>query len=196
MKNENSKALQMQEKLNKNIAAHRNTKPTLELYQSYMDDLKKVNEQRITEGLERLTLPNITKNYIELLLRFTFDKDRINRQGNMLYETFFSIGRYYFDDVLCKNGFNQFDTDQDAPYFGQWVSKQHLCTVSYTEGDIYLVVCNDVEQYNKEIQSCIDFYGEGFIAIAIDPEKKESTTYRQDRSIFLIELPEQNKEEK
>lgn len=187
MKIEESEALQMQEKMNINIAAHNHVNPTLEIYQFHIDSLKMVNEQRAKEGLERLTMPNIVKTYIELLIRFTFDKERKNERENTIHETFFSLERYYFDTRLCPQGFKQFDTDQDAPYFGIWVNKDLLCTFIYCEGDIYLCICNDVEHYNAEIQACIECYDEGYIAIAIDPDKGEQTIYQQDRNEFLIE---------
>ena len=43
-----------------------------------------------------------------------------------------------------------------------------LKTLSYCEGDVYLVVCPDTEHYNAEIKAACEFHGEGFEMIACD----------------------------
>lgn len=116
---------------------------------------------------------------------FPLDTQRRNRQGNFLIESFVNTNRYYFDSRLCPEGFEQFDTDQDAWYFGVWVSKENLCVVTYAEGDCYAVICENKEQYNKEIQSLIDCYEEGEICRTIGEDGM--TIYKQDRSVFLIQ---------
>jgi hypothetical protein len=122
---------------------------------------------------------------IESLLRFK-DGER-NERGNTIHRMFFPAERYVVDFAsdFC-DGWEQFDTSQDAPYFGVWVNRRELLTLTYCEGDWSLVVCEDVQHYNAEVQDAIDFYEEGFIAKAIDDDGK-MTTYVQDRSKFLVD---------
>jgi len=109
-----------------------------------------------------------------------------NKMGNAIYRMFLPSERYVIDfaDDFDSEGWEQFDTDQDAPYFGVWVNRTLLMTLTYAEGDWSLVVCPDKEHYNAEVAGAIEFYGEGFIAKAYDADGV--TTCRQDRQKFLI----------
>ena len=122
-----------------------------------------------------------------------------NDQGNTVVHRHRDADRYLFDfdDDFRAAGWLQFDTDQDASYYGVWVNPKLLRTLSYCEGDVYLVVCADAAHYNAEIQSLCAFHGEGFEMIVCDMEAAQSlllggqpqgkaTVYRQDRSRFLI----------
>jgi len=126
----------------------------------------------------------------------------VNQQGNTVVHRHRSADRYLFDfdDDFHAAGWLQFDTDQDASYYGVWVNPKLLRTLSYCEGDVYLVVCADAEHYNAEIKAACEFHGEGFEMIACDMDAFQSimldggrhvsssntTVYRQDRSKFLI----------
>jgi hypothetical protein len=109
-----------------------------------------------------------------------------NSRGNQVERSFLPTERYRwdFDEKLTAAGWEQYDTDQDAWYFGVWVNKKTLQIRSYAEGDITLVTCPDVEHFNAEIKSMNEFYGEGFIAKTID--ESGITVYRQDRNQFFI----------
>ena len=109
-------------------------------------------------------------------------------RGQPIWRHHWSSERYLVDfaDNFTAEGWEQFDTDQDAHYFGQWVNPKTLTTLCYCEGDWSVVECADKKAYNAEIQSMIDFYGEGRIALVIDPEAKTSTEYKQDRHTFLL----------
>jgi hypothetical protein len=109
------------------------------------------------------------------------------RHGNRIYRLFRPADRYLvdFDDHAGDEGWEQFDTDQDAHYFGVWVNPKLLLTLTYAEGDWALVECADTAHYNAEIQSAIDFYGEGFVAKTMDAAGNW-TTYCQNRSVFLV----------
>lgn len=63
--------------------------------------------------------------------------------------------RYPFDENL--KGWEQFDTDQDAPYYGIWTSVDRMATVSYTEGDVTLVVAPDAVSFKAEVRSLWDW---------------------------------------
>ena len=110
-----------------------------------------------------------------------------NDRGNKIHTMFLPSYRYAVDfaDDFHSEGWQQFDTSQDAHYFGCWVNPGKFMTLCYAEGDWSLVVCEDREHYNAEVQSMIDCYAEGFIAKAIDQDGS-MTIYRQEREKFLI----------
>lgn len=119
----------------------------------------------------------------------------IDSNGNKV-ERFFDSSpdrcRYEWDG---DPGWEQFDTDQDAWYFGVWVNKQTRQIRVYAEGDLTVTTCPTVAHFNAEIRRMCEpvwpegnGYGEGFIAKAIGPEG--TTVLRQDRTMFLIEEEE------
>ncbi len=66
--------------------------------------------------------------------------------------------RYRFDTGLCR-GWKQYDTDQDAWYFGVWVHLGKRETLTYAEGDVILVVCPDDTHLAAELAHMGEFYG-------------------------------------
>lgn len=110
----------------------------------------------------------------------------VNERGNRVHTAFLPAERYLIDfaDDFSSAGWEQFDTDQDAAYFGVWVNRRLRSTLTYAEGDWSLVECPDEAHYEAEIRDAIEFYGEGYIALAIDRDGG-ATEYRQDRSAFL-----------
>ncbi len=92
-----------------------------------------------------------------------------NKHGNEVNNAFVGgTERYVYDDQLCKQGFEQFDTDQDAHYYGVWVSIKHRAIVTYAEGDLSLVACASTELFKKEIEDLEKFHGDpppAFVAI-------------------------------
>lgn len=107
-------------------------------------------------------------------------------RGNRIYRFFDGGGdRYLIDyaDQFTREGWLQFDTDQDASYFGTWVNPQRLVTLTFCEGDWSLVECDTIEGYNAEIANMCQLYGDGFIAKTIDADGGV-TVHQQDRSAF------------
>jgi len=87
----------------------------------------------------------------------------INKRGNHIDRGFrYNIDRYYFDFKACHSskGWEQYDTNQDASYFGIWINRDKRQILTYAEGDITLVTCPTVEGFIKEIKSMNEFYGE------------------------------------
>ncbi len=69
--------------------------------------------------------------------------------------------RYIFDfRVLSRANWKQFDTKQDASYFGVWVNLKERKTFTYCEGDRTLVVCPDDAHLKAELDNMVEFYGE------------------------------------
>ena len=95
--------------------------------------------------------------------------------------------RYYYDEKLCFNGdYEQFDTDQDAWYFGVWVNKKTMTIVIYAEGDETTIQCENAEEYNSEIKKLCEFHKETRYAAVID-ESGNQTNFYQNRAHFFIE---------
>lgn len=70
--------------------------------------------------------------------------------------------RYLFDFEICTAalGWKQYDTDQDAWYYGIWVHPEKRQIVSYTEGDITIVDCPTEESYHAELAAMAEFHGD------------------------------------
>ncbi|MBK2124427.1 hypothetical protein [Fangia hongkongensis] len=94
--------------------------------------------------------------------------------------------RYYYDYDLCfGGGYEQFDTDQDAYYFGVWVNKKTKTIVTYAEGDETIMQCENTEEYNNEIKKLCKFYKEYPSMSGIDMDGNV-TRYYQNREHFFI----------
>ena len=104
----------------------------------------------------------------------------INERGNTIERAFDNIDRYHYDFVECKkkDGWLQYDTDQDAHYFGIWVHPEKRVIVSYIEGDITVVKCKNAESIREEIKVMNDFYGSPPPAFTVfDLKEKTITKY-------------------
>ena len=121
------------------------------------------------------------------MIRRNDPKTESNQRGNLMTCAFWSAERYAVDfaDDFTSEGWEQFDTDQDAAYFGVWVNRTKRLVLTYAEGDWYIVDCANDERYNAEIKSLIEFYSEGYEFKTIDRDGTP-TTYCQDREKFYI----------
>jgi len=120
------------------------------------------------------------------------DTPEFNERGNRVERGFLACAdRYRFDLGECshENGWHQFDTDQDASYFGVWVHPESREIVTYAEGDVTRVTCPTEASYRAEIEDMCSFYGASpaFITISDDGAVTE---YYQDRDEFLSPAPE------
>lgn len=69
--------------------------------------------------------------------------------------------RYKYDFELCRraDGWCQYDTDQDAWYFGVWYHLDRRVVVTWAEGDETIVVCGTAEAFRAELKEMAEFYG-------------------------------------
>jgi hypothetical protein len=90
-----------------------------------------------------------------------------NERGNEIYrdhEADKRLGirrgedRYYYDFAALP-GWKQFDTTQDAWYFGLWVNIPERMTFTYAEGDRTLVICPTLESFQAELADAARCYG-------------------------------------
>ncbi len=84
----------------------------------------------------------------------------VKDEHRTIYGMFYPTERYIIDCAQDRNTdeWKQFDTWQDAPYFGVWTSRKLLCTLTYAEGDWSLVKCNNEAAFDMELNEIVDFY--------------------------------------
>lgn len=70
-------------------------------------------------------------------------------------------GRYDFDLKLCpaSEGWRQYDTEQDAWYFGVWYHPDARIVVTYAEGDLSVEEYTTNEAWTAQLASMAQFYG-------------------------------------
>lgn len=108
--------------------------------------------------------------------------------GDSIEEHFWPSGqggeRYYFDfmEGFLGGGWQQYDTDQDAWYFGVWVNIERREILTYAEGDITLRACASVESLKAQLESMAKFYGDPPPAFtSIDTNTGQVTHYIDER---------------
>lgn len=97
-----------------------------------------------------------------------------NAQGNLVesWSTGPNGSRYAWDaECTQAKGWRQYDTDQDAWYFGVWVNTKLRLVITYAEGDLSRVTCLTPESFRAELASMAEFYGEpppAFVVLDVD----------------------------
>lgn len=110
----------------------------------------------------------------------------VNERGNTILRSFHPTERYQFDFKLCtkERGWKQYDTSQDAWYFGVWVHPEKRLILTYAEGDISVVKCPTEETYHAELKSMAEFYGAPPPAfVTIDYPGGQVTKYYDERPV-------------
>ena len=106
---------------------------------------------------------------INKLLDIIFKDEPVeeNQNGNNIVRAFFSYRfnpshqvSLNFAEGFNKDGWEQFETGQEAPYFGVWINYKELKTLTYAEGDWSLVTCESDTKYIDECYSMRAFYKE------------------------------------
>ncbi len=87
--------------------------------------------------------------------------------------------RYVMDRYLIfsrRPGWHQFDTENDAWYFGTWVNPKSWQVVTYAEGDLSLDQYLTADDMRKEMDDLAEFYGEqppAWIVLDMDGTRTE-----------------------
>ncbi len=112
-----------------------------------------------------------------------WDNGKANERENIVYHAFRSTERYEFDFGICssRHGWTQYDTNQDAWYFGVWVHPEKRLIFSYTEGDLYLDECPTKESFQAELARVAEFYGDPPPAFTVIDPEKNTVTYIYDK---------------
>jgi len=90
-------------------------------------------------------------------------------------------GRYVFDFDLCASdkGWAQFDTGQDASYFGIWGNPFTFELVTYAEGDVGHTKLDSEIGFRHEVHKLKAFYDQtGWMFLGIDPGFNEELRQR------------------
>lgn len=98
---------------------------------------------------------------LALINNISAHKSKKEITNEKIIESWFSqeIDRFYFDYYINLKEWRQFDTDNDAHYFGIWVNLDTRQILSYIEGDIILTTCFNKECFKKELEEMSRFYG-------------------------------------
>ena len=86
-----------------------------------------------------------------------------NERKNLVTSAFVEgLDRYFFDERVTRRGagWQQWDTNQDASYFGVWVHRDLRQVLTFAEGDITVVECFDDATFKAEIESMEHLYGD------------------------------------
>lgn len=111
-----------------------------------------------------------------------------NENGSRVRKAFLMYAdRYLFDCQLDSAEWEQFDTENDASYFGVWLNRTKLRTLEYAEGDLIFTQAADAAGYDAEVAGLCAFHGAGPAFVVIDD--KAVTKYYQDRSALYIDPP-------
>ncbi|KKL92578.1 hypothetical protein LCGC14_1883300 [marine sediment metagenome] len=75
---------------------------------------------------------------------------------------YLDTNRYRWDFGPCGpgTGWDQYDTDQDAWYFGIWVHVTTRRVLTYAEGDLTLVECHTADTFRAELAAMPTFHGD------------------------------------
>lgn len=68
--------------------------------------------------------------------------------------------RFDFKDCTYAKGWAQFDSRQDAHYFGNWVNPTTRQWASYCEGDVTLITCDTDEEFTAYVIETCNWYAE------------------------------------
>jgi len=85
----------------------------------------------------------------------------INERGAKVQRFFVGGDRYHFDFEVCTaaTGWAQYDTEQDASYFGVWVHRGRREIVTFCEGDLTRVICPTQAVFEAELAAMAEYYG-------------------------------------
>lgn len=89
--------------------------------------------------------------------------------------------RYHFDAGMCSssNGFAQVDTRQDASYYGNWANPFTRTMVSYAEGDITVIECDNEDEFIAKVREDAQWHDQaGYGPMRIDPMGNEAIEQR------------------
>lgn len=128
-----------------------------------------------------------------------------NERKNLVTSAFVeNLSRYFFDERVTRQGagWQQWDTSQDASYFGVWVHRDLRQILTFAEGDITVVECLDDERFKAEIESMERLYLDAYVqrrrtpmelllARSLPDAGVSASTFQDARSeIYALKMPQ------
>lgn len=80
---------------------------------------------------------------MKVVTKFTPDSDRYH---------------YDFEQCTAAKGWAQFDTDQDAWYFGHWINPESLELLEYAEGDVTHFQAESESEFIAKVKHWLEAY--------------------------------------
>jgi len=104
-------------------------------------------------------------------------RQRTTEHGVTVYENQLGENRYEFDSLCtAESGWQQFDTKEDASWFGIWAHKEEHLVVIYAEGDAEVHQFPDENAWKAQLKTMREQYGPPpHQATIIDTENREAT---------------------
>ena len=97
------------------------------------------------------------KRHLDLLRDQEAERNEV--RGYTARRMFLPAERYVIDFADDLQGWRQFDTTNDAPYFGVWTNAELRETLHYCEGDWTLCTFDNVPQFDAELREMRESYG-------------------------------------
>lgn len=107
-----------------------------------------------------------------------------NERGNTVERRFHRYrDRNAYEQRYCpvSEGWIQYSTTQDAPFFGVWVNRASRIIISFAQGDETAITCPTEASYAAELAAMAKFYGplpQAFTMVADDGTVKRRYTER------------------
>lgn len=95
---------------------------------------------------------------INNLINILTVQDRPDLKNCRLYQMTFYTGDpgFLYSGELEKNGFKYVDGFLNEPYCMTWVNSDELAVISYTEGDLSLLLCDDIMTFKQQVRDHVE----------------------------------------
>jgi len=91
---------------------------------------------------------------IQRILREVTSHVNASSNKKIVRKWFIEWSRYSFDNLFHKDKkWHQFDSNQDAPYFWEWINIEKMQIFSYVEWDLIFVEYIYRKNFNEEIKN-------------------------------------------
>jgi hypothetical protein len=115
---------------------------------------------------------------------YPWKKDRNSNNCIVEWANYCQRERYYYDMGMCSGSdWCQFDTEQDASYFGIWVNIKDRKVVTFAEGDETIVTAENDTDFKAELQSIVKFYTPGRACATVN-DKGEFTNHYEQNAVY------------
>ena len=125
----------------------------------------------------------------QLIMKIVPILEKDEYDGMPIYRGYVGGDRYIFDFTICapELGWTQYDTSQDAWYFGVWIHKKEFIVVTFAEGDLSVLFCGTAENFKRELEKMNEFYDPtpAFVTVGIDGKVTE---FYQDREELVADI--------